>query len=91
MSASATALRTLRTQCLEAAERFSDYNFRSYFVKHTADTFAAVEAKGDDAVAKFVATDGKAHLAQMQRMATVDSLYNHVPVIIDPKRTEKKE
>ena len=48
MSGSVAALRALRTQCLEAAERFSDYNFRTYFVKHTADTFDAVEAKGGD-------------------------------------------
>eukprot|EP00672_Neobodo_designis_P022559 CAMPEP_0174828828 /NCGR_PEP_ID=MMETSP1114-20130205/1561_1 /TAXON_ID=312471 /ORGANISM="Neobodo designis, Strain CCAP 1951/1" /LENGTH=88 /DNA_ID=CAMNT_0016062555 /DNA_START=32 /DNA_END=298 /DNA_ORIENTATION=- len=88
MSGSVAALRALRTQCLEAAERFSDYNFRTYFVKHTADTFDAVEAKGGDAVSAFLDKEGKERLAQLQRMSTVDQLYNHVPVIIDPKRQQ---
>jgi hypothetical protein len=87
---SAAALRTLRTQCMEAAESFSDYNFRTYFTKHTADKFAAVEAKGDDAVAKFLdCGEGTAQLAQLKRMATVDQLHNHIPVVIDPKRKQQ--
>ena len=84
--ASATALRTLRTQCLEVAERFSDYNFRTYFVKHTADTFDAVAAKPDAEVTKFLETEGKVTLDQLVRMTAVDNMHCRVPVILDSRK-----
>jgi hypothetical protein len=88
MSAS-TALAALRSQSLAVAEKFADYNFRSYFVKHTADKFDAFNGKPDADVTAFVQGEGKANLAQLERMVTINGMFTHVPVIVDERRSKE--
>lgn len=82
----ANALTALRGEMLAAAERFADYNFRSYFVQHTKDTLDRVAAQDDAAVQAFVDGEGKAKLAQMHRMAAVNAMYGDLPVVIDTNK-----
>lgn len=81
----ASALSALRTQAVAAASGFSDYNFRTYFVKHTAELYDTVATKPQSEIDAFLATEGPAHLARMKRMALINTMYAETPVIMDDK------
>ena len=93
----------LERRTVRAAQRFSDYNFRSYFVEHTKESFAAVRAKLQAAAAN-VATSPQAasaakaerrlvlrnllkDLRRMRRMSLINKMYAKQKVVVDPRRT----
>jgi hypothetical protein len=84
----ANALSGLQKQSLAAAGRFQDYNFRSYFVSHTEDKFAAVAKLDDAAIIQFVAGAGAADLKAMERMATMNGMFSETPVIVEGAATK---
>lgn len=90
----ASALKQLRSQALENAHRFADYNFQTYFTRHAEDKFNAVESTfatdlqrnvtvdvAAEGLRNFVQTEGPAYVAQMQRMATVNAMYATTSVV----------
>ena len=92
----------LERRTLRAAQRFSDYNFRSYFVAHTKDTFAAARSKlqaaapgtADAAAAaaaakverKLVLRQLVKDLRRMRRMSLINRMYAKQKVVVDPRR-----
>ncbi len=89
VAAITSALTPLRQRALDAAGRFGDYNFRQYFTKHAGDTFDGVEAKlkaGQlEEVSKFVESDGKQYVEQLDRMAAVNKMYTTTATVVDPR------
>ena len=80
------AFASLRQKTLNTASSFKDYNFRTYFVNHTRDTFQAVENRNDAAEIKsFVKGQGKDMLDQMNRMVIINRMFATTPVMIDPR------
>ncbi len=78
----------LQSRALASAARFHDYNFRAYFTKHVADTFAAAHAKAQNNEAEltaFVEGRGRSYCEQLERMSSVNSMYGHTRVVIDPQ------
>jgi hypothetical protein len=87
MSSPVFALAALRRKTLAAARTIPDYNFRTYFVQHTKDTFdTAVATKAADPAAMklWIRSEGRPMLAQMRRMATIGAMYAKAPVFLDP-------
>jgi hypothetical protein len=82
----AAALNALRSQALATAESFADYNFRTYFVRHTTELYDRVASKPATEVDVFVGTEGPKHLSQLRRMAAINSMYAETPVVLDTPR-----
>lgn len=101
-TAAIKSLIRLRRYTLFAASQFSDYNFRSFFVAKTRGDYEALKPQLEagitpDAMAALL-KQKRQDLAQMRRMACVNSMYSHVPVAVqaeaesaDAFGTEKKE
>ena len=85
MAGSPMALSQLRKELVSSANKFGDYNFRSYFVKWAGDKCDGVQAQGADAVAAFEKEEGPRELARMQRMAAVNAMFAEVPVVVEKK------
>lgn len=81
MSAS-SALPALR-KTLSLAKKFPQYNFREYFVRRVQDDICALK-KGE------YAGDAKVDLAQMQRMVSINGLFESEPLVIEPSRKRKR-
>ncbi|KAG5469758.1 hypothetical protein CUR178_01897 [Leishmania enriettii] len=77
------AVDRLRGQMIRTAHGFRDYNFRQYFVQHVKDDFAAIEKLSDEEKKKFLATEGRDKLRQLQRMTVVNQMYAKRPVYLD--------
>ncbi|KAG5495096.1 hypothetical protein JKF63_02149 [Porcisia hertigi] len=73
----------LRRQMLRTARGFRDYNFRQYFVQHVKDDFAAVAKLPEEEQKKFLATEGRDRLRQLQRMTLVNQMYVKRPLYFD--------
>ncbi|CAJ06332.1 conserved hypothetical protein [Leishmania major strain Friedlin] len=73
----------LRGQMIRTARRFRDYNFRQYFVQHVKDDFAALAKLSEEEQRKFLATEGRDKLRQLQRMALVNQMYAKRPLYFD--------
>ncbi|CAM40693.1 conserved hypothetical protein [Leishmania braziliensis MHOM/BR/75/M2904] len=87
MSATAKTLKKsvdrLRGQMMRTAHGFRDYNFRQYFVQHVKDDFDAVAKLPEEEQRKFLATEGRDRLRQLQRMVVVNQMYAKRPVYFD--------
>lgn len=70
---------------IRTANVFPDYNFRHYFVNHIKDDFGMIKKMVPQEQEKFVKTEGRRQLREMQRMAIVNKLYAKHPVIVDHK------
>ncbi|GET91888.1 hypothetical protein, conserved [Leishmania tarentolae] len=77
------SLDRLRGQMIRTACSFRDYNFRQYFVQHVKDDFAALAKLPEEEQKKFLATEGRDKLRQLQRMALVNRMYAKRPVYFD--------
>lgn len=84
------AFTALRQKTLNSASSFKDYNFRTYFVNHTRDTFDTIQKRGEAAeMQDFVKGAGKDMLEQMNRMVAINRMYAKTPVMIDPRIGKK--
>ncbi|KAH9578285.1 Complex 1 LYR protein [Trypanosoma melophagium] len=81
------AMARLRTKMLFAAKLFPDYNFRSYFVRHVRDQFAAMERWSVEEQQQFLRKEGNKKLNEMRRMAITNRMYASQPVFLDKRRT----
>lgn len=81
------ALNTFKADLMAASTGFADYNFREYFTRHSNDLLKKVEENpSDEALSSWLNTEGKQHLRRMHRMATINSMYAEVPVVVDSFR-----
>ncbi|ORC90597.1 uncharacterized protein TM35_000083950 [Trypanosoma theileri] len=77
----------LRTKMLFAAKLFPDYNFRSYFVRHVREQFAAMERWSVEEQQQFLRKEGSKQLNEMRRMAITNRMYASQPVFLDKRGT----
>ena len=81
-----SSVAALRTRTLKAARGFSDYNFRSYFVQHTKDRFSSFKASNATAAElEIFKKESEERLAQMKRMALLNTMYADQKVILDSR------
>lgn len=83
MSATSQSVQRLRVQMIRTARGFRDYNFRQYFVQHVKDDFTALAKLPEEEQKKFLATEGRDKLRQLQRMVVVNQMYAKRPVYFD--------
>lgn len=89
---SARAISAVRIQTLKAAKSFSDYNFRSYFVRHTKDRFNTFDvSKATPAELSAFYSESRDALKQMRRMALMNTMYAQQKVLLDPRAPPMKE
>lgn len=74
-----------KSQMIRAAKRFPDYNFRTYFTNHIKDDLIELQKLPLPDQRKYVQTEGKKRLLEMNRMAAINMLYSSQPVFFDRK------
>ena len=73
----------LYRQTLKAAERFVDYNFRSYFLRTTKLRFREARALTDEAEITKFGHEAEANLKMIQRQAIIGRMYAENKVFLD--------
>ncbi|KAJ6591134.1 hypothetical protein DFH09DRAFT_1026163 [Mycena vulgaris] len=66
---------SLYSTMLRTSHSFSSYNFRTYFVRRTQETFRALQKESDAAKIKSMYSDAVAELAVLRRSAAVNQMY----------------
>ncbi|KAJ7481651.1 hypothetical protein FB451DRAFT_1030760 [Mycena latifolia] len=66
---------SLYATMLRTSHSFSSYNFRTYFVRRTQETFRALQKESDAEKIKSMYSDAVAELATLRRSAAVNQMY----------------
>ncbi|KAJ1485445.1 hypothetical protein T484DRAFT_1793255 [Baffinella frigidus] len=75
MSARAEAVQLYRAM-LQSSRRFSNYNFREYFLRRTREDFAAAKSETNPAKVAELLAKGRTELEVIRRQATISSMYD---------------
>ncbi|KAJ7077806.1 hypothetical protein C8R43DRAFT_940218 [Mycena crocata] len=65
----------LYSTMLRTSRSFSSYNFRTYFVRRTQETFRTLQSETDAAKIQSMYSDAVAELAVLRRSAAVNQMY----------------
>ncbi|KAJ7507306.1 hypothetical protein B0H11DRAFT_2169757 [Mycena galericulata] len=66
---------SLYSMMLRTSRSFSSYNFRTYFVRRTKETFRILQNETDGAKIKSMYSDAVAELTVLRRSAAVNQMY----------------
>ncbi|KAJ6618682.1 hypothetical protein B0H10DRAFT_1223566 [Mycena sp. CBHHK59/15] len=66
---------SLYSTMLRTSRSFSSYNFRTYFVRRTQETFRTLQRESDSAKIKSMYSDAVAELAVLRRSAIINQMY----------------
>ena len=75
MSATRSEALKLYRALLQSSKRFSNYNFREYFMRRTREDFAAAKSETDPAKIAELLTHGRHELEVIMRQSHISSLY----------------
>ncbi|KAJ7248593.1 hypothetical protein B0H12DRAFT_1020094 [Mycena haematopus] len=66
---------SLYSTMLRTSRSFSSYNFRTYFVRRTQETFRTLQNETDSGKIRSMYSDAVAELAVLRRSAAVNQMY----------------
>ncbi|KAJ7177962.1 hypothetical protein C8R46DRAFT_888373 [Mycena filopes] len=79
----------LYSAMLRTSRSFSSYNFRTYFVSRTQETFRTLQNETDAGKIRSIYSDAVAELAVLRRSAIVNQMYGGWRLAVE--NTEKPE
>ncbi len=75
---------------LKSSKKFSQYNFREYFLRRTREDFRAHQVETDSAKIAELLRRGKEELAVIDRQGTLSSLFaDSKPHVVDLRHSKK--
>jgi hypothetical protein len=77
------ALQQLYQSTLRTSQSFASYNFRSYFVQRTNDTFRAANIEQDPAKLNAFIEDKKAELEVLKRSAIINQMFGGRKLVVE--------
>ncbi|KAJ6588486.1 hypothetical protein B0H19DRAFT_1099642 [Mycena capillaripes] len=77
---------SLYSTMLRTSHSFSSYNFRTYFVRRTQETFRAFQNESDAGKIKSMYSDAVADLAVLRRSAAVNQMYGGWRLAVEDRK-----
>ncbi|KAG2750052.1 hypothetical protein P692DRAFT_20730481 [Suillus brevipes Sb2] len=77
------AILGLYDSTLQTAKSFSSYNFRTYFVRRTEDTFRGMQAEQDPIKLSQAYNEAVKELSVLKRCAVVNQLYGGARLAVE--------
>ncbi|KAG2111536.1 uncharacterized protein F5147DRAFT_609586 [Suillus discolor] len=77
------AILDLYASTLRTAKSFSSYNFRTYFVRRTEDTFRGIQAEQDPIKLSHAYKEAVKELSVLRRCAVMNQLYGGARLAVE--------
>lgn len=77
------ALQALYNSTLRTSQSFASYNFRSYFVRRTHDTFKRAQTEQDPSKLNAFVEEKKKELEVLKRAAVINQMYGGRKLVVE--------
>ncbi|CAL9734065.1 protein Isd11p [Monosporozyma servazzii] len=91
MAASRTHILSLYRQLIKNSKRFTDYNFREYFLRKSRTEFKQNMLQNDPTKINELVTHATGELAVLKRQAIVSQLYTFDKTVVEPLNHNNKK